>query len=186
MCLDFVMKVYTTLLSKVGSFCWMRFWVKGLNPRNISILRHWARIARGKQFPLPSVISSSFSGSWSLLTTFMISMAILCSSWLAILPYNETISLMYLKAAILSFTRRKVKKIKSFWEYSVEGFSEVLNVHHPYSTFLLIDQFYLVNYSWPKLINEQRLVKFSFVLFYKIADFKYYASWWCMCVGGSY
>ena len=33
--------------------------------------------------------------------------------------------------------------IKSFKEYSVERFSEVLNVQHHYSTFLLIDEFYL-------------------------------------------
>ena len=34
-------------------------------------------------------------------------------------------------------------RIKSFGEYSVERFSEVLNVQHHYSTFLLIEEFYL-------------------------------------------
>ena len=38
---------------------------------------------------------------------------------------------------------KKISKIKSFWEYSIERFSEVLNVQHRYSIFLLIDEFYL-------------------------------------------
>ena len=43
------------------------------------------------------------------------------------------------------FNNKNVYKIriKSFKEYSVERFSEVLNVQHHYSTFLLIDEFYL-------------------------------------------
>ena len=35
----------------------------------------------------------------------------------------------------------------SLREYSIERFSEVLNVQHHYSTFLLIDEFYLVSKS---------------------------------------
>ena len=54
-------------------------------------------------------------------------------------------------------------KIKSFWEYLTERFSEVLNVQHHYSVFLLIDEFYLVTFDlFFKFINEQRLASFKF------------------------
>ena len=43
-------------------------------------------------------------------------------------------------------------------EYLIERFSEVLNVHHHYSIFLLIDEFYLVSYSWTKFTNEKDLL----------------------------
>ena len=55
------------------------------------------------------------------------------------------------------------KRIKSFREYSMERFSEVLNVQHHYSIFLLIDGFYLVTAGlFFKSTNEQRLVIIMF------------------------
>ena len=54
-------------------------------------------------------------------------------------------------------------KIKSFWEYLTERFSEVLNVQHHYPVFLLIDEFYLVTLDiFFKFVNEQRLESFKF------------------------
>ena len=50
-----------------------------------------------------------------------------------------------------------------FQEYLTERFSEVLNVQHHYSVFLLIDEFYLVTLDiFFKFINEQRLASFNF------------------------
>ena len=55
----------------------------------------------------------------------------------------------------------KVIVFKSnLWEYSIEKFSEVLNVQHRYSIFLLIDEFYLVNLSSLNSSMNKDLFKF--------------------------
>ena len=52
-------------------------------------------------------------------------------------------------------------KIKSFWEYLTERFSEVLNVQNHYPVFPLIDEFYLATLDFFfKFINEQKTCKF--------------------------
>ena len=118
-CLVFVMNAWTALLSKVGLFCCMRTLVWTLRCWNISGLLHCASIERGKQFPLPSVISSRLSGSWSLLTVSMISSAIIHSLSVAIFPWNETISLIwqfkvsnYCNLLLKSYFKKE-KKVKS-------------------------------------------------------------------------
>jgi hypothetical protein len=56
----------------------------------------------------------------------------------------------------LFLRRRKeinFKKETVFWEYLIERFSEVLNVHHHYSIFLLINVFSLMKYNNEETVN---------------------------------
>ena len=91
---DFAMKLCTASLSNVGLFLCIIFCVSWFNCLNISGLLHCWITDRGKQFPLPSVISSSLSGRSRALTFFKISKAILLSSCVAMLPYSLTINFM--------------------------------------------------------------------------------------------
>ena len=50
----------------------------------------------------------------------------------------------------------RIKLILVFWEYLIERFGKVLNLHHRYSIFLLINIFPLMKY-----INEE--TNFAFV-----------------------
>ena len=57
---------------------------------------------------------------------------------------------------------KEIKKIenKSYWEYLIERFSEVLNMQHRYSIFLLIDEFYLIDLSSLNSSMNKDLFKF--------------------------
>ena len=59
-------------------------------------------------------------------------------------------------------------------EYLIERFSEVLNVQHHFSIFLLIDGFYLVILSsLNPSMNKNLLCFFLIINFEKTADFEY-------------